>query len=179
MILCRYKDVLNEPLVFAVEAAPPSAAAIEARATCLPIRALERTEIRLLAAIFGIPVGLFAGAALCALADVRWADQLATMAMLMMAVGLVVVVLVGHVVVELKMQARRQRKSLEPLEQSRCSELLAACAASPEVELYRQAVIAQGRTFVNAEFEALTQYAATAGQRAACKTLYAVPEESK
>jgi Zn-dependent membrane protease YugP len=53
-----------------------------------------------------------------------------------------------------------------------CSALLAACLATAEGQAYRQAVLAEGRKFVNAEWMTLDYWARGAEQRATCKQLY-------
>lgn len=63
----------------------------------------------------------------------------------------------------------------EDVEESACEDLVESCAATPEGQAYRLAVIEQGRKFVNGERAALFAWAESASARAACKKLYDVP----
>ena len=56
----------------------------------------------------------------------------------------------------------------------RCAELYQACEQTPEGRAYRQAVLAQGRKFVNAELVMLKEWNIHRMASSACKTLYGI-----
>lgn len=174
MLLKRYRALVNASLTFKVEAHPPTQADLDARRAQLPVERLNQLGNRLVAGFLGIPLVCAMPAMTAAnYHDVPGGEAVVIVALAVGAIGLMVTGFVLTIVDELHRGACRQRAQLEPLEQVCCGELLSACAASPEVEHYRTAVVAQGRQFVKGEFAALTAFAATANQRAACKSLYA------
>lgn len=66
----------------------------------------------------------------------------------------------------------------EDVSESECEDLIKACAATPEGQAYRLAVIELGRKFVNGELDALRAWADSSAARAACKILYDVPSSA-
>lgn len=58
--------------------------------------------------------------------------------------------------------------------EERCAELYLACEQTPEGRAYRQAVLAQGRKFINAELVMLKEWNIHQLASKACKTLYGI-----
>jgi hypothetical protein len=58
---------------------------------------------------------------------------------------------------------------------SDCDKMYRACEQSPEGRAYRQAVIAQGRRFVNAELRMMDEWNKEQQLAGACKRLYDIP----
>lgn len=70
------------------------------------------------------------------------------------------------------MYSKRTLELYRTVSQADCAGVLAACEATPEGRLYRDAVLAQGRELVQGEYVALYQWAASAPAREACRRLY-------
>ncbi|GBG14566.1 uncharacterized protein NMK_2165 [Novimethylophilus kurashikiensis] len=66
----------------------------------------------------------------------------------------------------------KEIKGLRPMEATSCKEVLACCELHPECDSYRKAVLAEGRTFVEAEGKLLIAHADEVETKAACAALY-------
>lgn len=64
------------------------------------------------------------------------------------------------------------------VEASDCEELLKLCESTPEGQIYRDAVLKQGREFVIEELEALRAWDAQSRAELACKKLYCIPSSN-